>query len=35
MSHLETLKERLKLKPEVRPNEGVRVFSKLYQVFAY
>ena len=25
MSHLETLKERLKLKPEVRPNEGVRV----------
>ena len=25
MSHLEALKERLKRKPEVRPNEGVRV----------
>ena len=25
MSHLANLKDRLKLKPEVRPNEGVRV----------
>ena len=25
MSHLEALKERLKRKPEVRPNEGVKV----------